>query len=338
MKKQPDPLKTCKFRQSGLFIDQKVKISYPRKQRLLFEMLSSETRDKMSTQSLEIRAEGIRLTPSQDRLITALMRLLHEKSENKDEKSPYFYTGNGIAQIVPYGGKGQEGRSAIIRIRPAELYKAYLDSTDYSGASIRSIKSLLQDTEQQKFLIIYERKYEIVTNNGKRSNRTDRIEDFQSLFKILRFFEGLTDEEKKAIDSGNEDVRERRGELVIAFNPLLTDQINSKYIEYPADINRRTVIAAGGYKRITAGVNTLRDYVLREISCKRSHSEINEENLIHLLRLDNCLKEKRHKRIEMGIQSAIQAIKNLGLILTHERVLGAASQWKFIFHNNLDFE
>ena len=226
----------------------------------------------------------------------------------------------------------------MIRIYPSELYKAYLDNNDYSGADIKFIKTLLQDTEQQKFLIIYERKYEVSSAKGQKEYRTDRIEDFQSLFKIVRFFEGLTEEERRELDQNNEEVREKRGELVIAFNPLLTDQINAKYVEYPEDINRRTMIATGGHKLVTESVVALRDWMLREISTKRKTAEINDIKLPFLLKLDNYVQQKRKKLIQARVQSAIQAVKNLGLITDHEVVVGASGQWKHIFHLNLDFE
>ena len=288
--------------------------------------------------NVEIRTEGIRLTAPQDKLMTALMRLLHEKSEHHNEKSENFYRGNLETQVVPYGGKGQKSPSAMIRIYPSELYKAYLDSGDYSGADIKFIKNLLQDTEQQKFLIIYERKYEVSSAKGQKEYRTDRIEDFQSLFKIVRFFEGLTEEERRELDQNNEVVREKRGELVIAFNPLLTDQINAKYVEYPEDINRRTMIAAGGHKLVTESVIALRDWMLREISTKRKTAEINDTKIPFLLKLDNYVQQKRKKLIQARVQSAIQVVKNLGLITNHEIVVGASGQWKHIFHLNLDFE
>lgn len=330
---QQPAAKKRKYRQSGHFVDQKVKVSQPD----IFDSLSNETQEKMAERGIEVRTEGVKLTPPQDKLLNALMKLLHEKSENKNEKSDQFYAGNFETALVPYGGKGLQGRSATIRIYPSELYKAYLDSDEYSGADIKFIKSLLQDTEQQKFLIIYERKYEILGTKGKPEKRTDRIEDFQSLFKIIRFFEGLTDDEKKDLDSGNEDVRERRGELIIGFNPLLTDQINSKYVEYPEDINRRTMIAAGGHKLVTESVIALRDYLLREISTKRKTAELNEGNLIRTLKLDNYEKAKRKSRIKARMESAIQAAKNLGLITHFERVQGALGQWKYVFHLNLNF-
>ncbi len=337
---QPDKVrKSRKFRQSGHFVDQKLKFSVPNDPNpSLFDLISTETKDKIVRNNVEIRTEGIRLTAPQDKLMNALMRLLHEKSEHHNEKAENFYRGNLETQVVPYGGKGQKSPSAMIRIYPSELYKAYLDNNDYSGADIKFIKTLLQDTEQQKFLIIYERKYEVSSAKGQKEYRTDRIEDFQSLFKIVRFFEGLTEEERRELDQNNEEVREKRGELVIAFNPLLTDQINAKYVEYPEDINRRTMIATGGHKLVTESVVALRDWMLREISTKRKTAEINDIKLPFLLKLDNYVQQKRKKLIQARVQSAIQAVKNLGLITDHEVVVGASGQWKHIFHLNLDFE
>ena len=328
--------KARKIRQSGHFVDQKLKRNDEATS--IFDCLRKETKDKiLQTNPIEIRAEGIKLTPVQDRLINGLLRLLSEKSENRNEKSEKFYAGNHPFRIVPYGGNGQEGRSSVIRLYPSELYTAYLDRNDYSGDEIKAIKSVLQETEQQKFLIIYERQYQI-SKNGRKEKCTDRIEDFQSLFKIISFFEGLTEDEKRALNTGCEKIRESRGELIIALNPLLTDQINSKYVEYPADINRRTMIAAGGYKFVTESTIALRDYILREISAKRRNSEINEDNLIRLLKLEKYLKAKRRKLIENRIQSAIQTVRNLGFIMKCEKVIGAEGQWKYAFYLNLDYD
>jgi hypothetical protein len=330
--------KKKKIRHSGHFLDQKLKYTMPDKEPSLLDLISLETKEKIATKNVEIRAEGIRLSPPQDKLINAIMRLLHEKSDNRNEHSENFYSGNVESQIVPYGGQGQEARAPVLRIFPSELYKAYLDGDDYSGDEIKYIKSVLNDTEQQKFLIIYERKYDITNEKGKKEKRTDRIEDFQSLLKIVSFFEGLTEEEKKKLDQGNEQIRERRGELVIALNPLLTDQINSKYVEYPADINRRTVIASGGHRLVTESIIALRDYLLREISSKRYKCEINEDKIILILKLDKYLKQGRRKRIQDNIESSIQAAKNLGLITELHRIMGTAAQWKYAFRLNPKFE
>jgi hypothetical protein len=64
----------------------------------------------------------------------------------------------------------------------------------------------------------------------------------------------MTNKEVKALNSGDPVVREQKEALIIAFNPLLTGQIQSKYIEYPSDINGRTIIASGGPLTVTESI------------------------------------------------------------------------------------
>ena len=131
----------------------------------------------------------------------------------------------------------------------------------------------------------------------------------------------MTEEEAQTLDKGDDSLREKRGELIIALNPLLTDQINSKYVEYPSDINKRTVIAAGGHRLVTESMIALRDYMLRELSARRFQSEINEEKLFLILKLEKYLKSKRKKLIQQRVEDAIQFAKNLGLVEDCQRVI-----------------
>ena len=331
MKKKKKP----KFRQSGHLADQTLKYKDPTKTQLsLFDIISPETKDQIKKSSTEIKAEGIRLTPAEDKILKALNKLLYEKSENKNIDSEAFYAGNeSIRELSPYGGKGQEARAPVLRIFPSELYKAYLDRDDYSGDEIKFIKKLLYDLSQKKFLIIYDRKRKV---NGK--TLTDRIEDFQSLIKIMSYIEGLSDSELQKLDAGNSEIREKRGEIIIGLNPIFIDQIGTKYIEYPTDINRRTTIAANGHNFLNESMIVLRDYMLREISAKRYNVEINEDRLPYLLRLEYYLKERKKKIIAERIASAINTVKNLGIILEYEKVIGASGQIKYVFELNKDFE
>jgi uncharacterized protein YunC (DUF1805 family) len=266
-----------------------------------------------------------------------LYKLLHEKSENKNKDSDLFYSGNEQPQLVPYGGKSQEAKAVMLRLRPAELYKEYLGDDDYSGKEISNIKSVLHGLNQKKFLIIYDRK-RIVLSGKTKENRTDRIEEFASLIHIVSYIEDMTDAEVQSLNSGDESVRERKGELIIALNPLLTDQISSKYVEYPTDINKRTMIASGGHLHVTESINALRDYMLREMSNKRYKCEINFDRLPYILKLDNYIKNYRKKLIQQRVEGAIKAVRNLGIILDVEITDGARGQKKYIFTLNKDFE
>lgn len=330
-----DKKKFSKFRQSGHLTDQTLKYSDPNKQQLsLFDSLDIETEEKIKKSEIEIKAEGIRLSPAEDKILKALSRLVHEKSGNLlnnpqnslSNKDPNF-------QMSSYGGKEQQAMAPVLKISPAELYKAYLDRNDYSGEEIKFIKKTLYDLSQKKFLIIYDRKRQ---EKGKKV--TDRIEDFQNLIKIMSYIEGLSDTELKKLDEGDTVIREKRGELIIGLNPIFIDQISTKYIEYPSDINKRTTIAAGGHKSVTESMIILRDYMLREMSAGRYRPEINEEKLPYVLHLEGYIKRRKKKQIAERIAGAINAVKNLGIIKDVEITTGAEGQLKYIFILNSDFE
>ncbi|MDX8430209.1 MAG: hypothetical protein SNF33_00130 (plasmid) [Candidatus Algichlamydia australiensis] len=125
--------------------------------------------------------------------------------------------------------------------------------------------------------------------------------------------------------------------MIIGFNPILVDQISSKYVEYPSDINKRMVIAAGGGRLVTEAMNLLRDYLLRSLSCKSYKPEINEDKLPYILKLDSCVKFHRKKRLKERIEGAIQTCKNLGLILNVDIVTGSLGQNKYVFELNPNF-
>lgn len=332
---EPSP-KVPKVRQAGHLVDQKLKYNYPVKdQPSLFDLLDPNTIGEV--EKVEVKYEGIRLTASEDRLLTALYSLLKDKSESKDADSKKFYAGNyETTEVVPFGGENV--KRPHLRIVPAELYKAYLGNEDYSGQEIKDINKTLSSLAEKRFLMTYDRVRTVQV--GKRTeNRTDRIEMFKRLIEIVRYTRDLTDAELAKLDNGDERIRQAKGELIIALNPILTDQINSKYVEYPQDMNRRTVIAAGGHpSNVTQAINTLRDYMLRELSAKRYECQINADKLPYLLKLDKYVTQGRKKLLRETIEKAIQTCKSLNLILEVVVAKGAEGQDKYTFTLNRDFE
>ena len=89
------PSKAKKYRQSGHLVDQKLKFQTPN-QPSLFDTLMPETKQKIEESRLEVKAEGIRLSYAENKLIHALNLLLFEKSQNTDSKSSTFYSGNSL--------------------------------------------------------------------------------------------------------------------------------------------------------------------------------------------------------------------------------------------------
>ena len=259
-----------------------------------------------------------------------------KRVKQETPKDENFYGGNAPSQIVSYG-QTQHQKAAVLKFKPSELYKAYMGKDDYSGADITFINTTLHQLESKKVLIKYDRIKKI--KNGKNEETlTDRIEDFQSLIKIILFIPDLTDAEKARLDSGERSIRESKAELVIALNPIFTDQIDTKFIEFPIDTNRRLVLAAGGHSKVTASMQTLMEWMLRDISAKRYVSEMNEDTLPHVLGLEKYVKEKRKKLLQERIEKDIQAMINLGLLLEVEKKPNSTGGTKWIFYLNKNYE
>lgn len=332
------PKKTQKYRHSGHLVDQKLKYSDGHSpQANMLENLSIELKQEIKESKIEIKAEGIKLTPPENKLIHALNRILYEKSQNtRDPKKGNFYEGNGPSQIVPYG-EDLQAKAVVLKFKPAELYKAYIGHDRYSSHDMDFINATLRQIESKKVLIKYDRIKKVIKNK-KTETLTDRIEYFESLIKIILFTPDLTNEEKARLDKGDMSIREIKGEMIIGLNPIFTDQIDTKFIEFPVDTNRRLVIAAGGHKKVTSSMMTLMEWALREISAKRYRSEINEEKLPYLLGLEMYVKQNRKKRLQERISKDIDAIINMGIILKSERLQNATGGFKWVFHLNEDYE
>lgn len=328
--------KSTKYRQSGHYVDEKLKYIKPNQQYNLFDLISPETRQKIENSRIEIKAEGIKLTYPEDKMINTLNLILHEKSQNKNPNKDDFYIGNAKPIIIPYGNNPEQ-KAPVLRFKPKELYKAYMGKDNYSGADILFINKILHQVEAKKFLIKYDR-IKKIKKGKKEAILTDRIEEFASLIKILVFYPNLSVDEKKKLDNGDMTVWKNNGEIIIALNPIFTDQIDTKFIEYPIDANRRLVIAAGGHKKVTSSTSTLMEYLLREISAKRYHPQINEDNLQCMLGLENYAKEKRKKRLRDRIEKDIQTMINMGIVLSYEKQPNVSGNLKYMFRLNKDYE
>ena len=182
-KKQPR-----KVRQSGHYVDSKLQYPAPDKQLPTKELAGT------------VKVFGINLTPSEDKLMNVIYKLLHDKSVSNDITSDLFYTGNEPPLIIPYGDKQEKVSAPMLRIKPSELYKEYLGKNDYSGKEIKTVKTLLLGLNEKKFLIRYDRKRKVIRKNKEEEILTDRIEEYRSLLRIQSFIEGLTEKEIKRLD------------------------------------------------------------------------------------------------------------------------------------------
>jgi len=106
-----DEAKKGKFKRSGHLADQMLKYDYPTgkgPQLSIFDSLQETTKDKIKeVTGVEITeiAEGIKLSPSETKVIDSLCKLLHDRSQNLEPDKKDYYTGNSGSELVDYGGE-----------------------------------------------------------------------------------------------------------------------------------------------------------------------------------------------------------------------------------------
>jgi len=338
----PEPLIVDKVRHSGHYVDQKLKYNKPDSQPSLFDTLSQETIDKITNKNeVETIVEGIKLSIAEDKLLTALLNLNHKKSnvkinkENLPAEPDKYYRGNMATVIVTFGNR--EIHTPTLRITPHEFFTEVTGTKDYSGEEIKYYNGILKSLESKNYLIKYKRQRKIKTN-GKTNTVIDRVEEYLPLIKIIKYYEGLSKEEDEQLDHNeNTPLSNIKGEIIIKFSPLFVDQIDTKFILYPTDINKRTEIASGGSHKVTTAIIKLRDYLMRSLSNKNYSVTLDKENLPYILGLDKYIQESRKKLIDQRVKESIQAVITLGLVTEVKTKTGVKYQPQYEFILNKDF-
>jgi len=326
----PTPLgdeveKKGKFRRSGHLTDQILKYNYPKdRQPSLFDSLQSETLKDIEVAGVEVTqvVEGIKLSPSETKIIDCLCKLLHENSQNLEPKKEGYYTGNLNPELVEYGdGKTLAPKLAFTLY---ELTKEYKGGEYVAGKDIENVKQILTELDSKRFLLSY-----VETTRKKDGGRIERkIEDFRKLIHIVKISQ--TEYNKEDIELSKKE------ETVILLNPIFRRQIDSKFILYPNDINRRTIIAYGSHNLSDIALR-LRDYLMREKALKHYTPEIGLERLYYLL-AEKWMRESRKKKVKEYTEKALETVKALGLLLSYEIKTASTGEPKIVFTLNKDWE
>ena len=322
--------KNGKFKRSGHLQDQILKYSYPKdnkSQLSIFDSLTEATKKEINTidgvKITEI-VEGIKLTPSQTKVIDSLCKLLHNNSQNTKPELENYYTGNRDPGIVSFANN-------INTIAPKlaftlyELTKEYKGGETPTGKDVQNVKQILQELDNKKFLLSY-----IETTKTKGGGRIEnKIEEFKKLITILKL-------SNRELNSKDIELSKKEATL-IALNPIFIRQIDSKFILYPNDINKRTIIAYGSHN-VSEITLRLRDYLLRLQSSPKLPREILLERLYYLLS-EKWMKEYRKKKVKEYTNKALEVMITLGL-LKYYKIIPAktTAEPKIIFTLNKEFE
>jgi hypothetical protein len=326
---EPKKVTAPKFKRSGHLTDQILKYDYPKDknpQTSIFDGLQASTKQDIMEKGIsEVTemVEGIKLSPPETKIIDCLCKLLHENSQTFNPKDDNYYTGNAGVDLVEYGGD-KNTPAPKLAFTLYELTKEYRGGEAIGGKDVENVKQLLKGLDSKSFLLSY-----IETIRKPDGGRIEnKIEAFEKLIKILK----LTKTEYTI-----EDVElSKQEDTIIALHPIFRRQIDSKFILYPSDINRRTFIAYGSHM-ISEIALRLRDYLMRELSSKRYNPEIMLDRLYWLL-AEKWMKESRKKKVKEFTDKAIETVINLGLLKSYEIITGATGELKVVFTLNKEWE
>lgn len=320
--------KTGKFKRAGHLQDQLLKYEYPKDkspQLEIWESLKDETlRDiKNAGKVVTEIVEGIKLSPSETKIIDCLCKLLHEHSEISDPGDENYYAGNVGYELVKYGD--QDTPAPKLAFTLYELTKEYKGGEYVGGKDIENVKQILTELDNKHFLLSY-----VETTQKKDGGRIERkIEDFRKLIHILKISQ--TEFSKEDIEMNKKE------ETVVLLNPIFRRQIDSKFILYPNDINRRTIIAYGSHN-VSEITLKLRDYLAKEHSLKHFEPEIYLDRLYYLV-AEKWMKESRKKKVKEYLDKAIETVIAIGLLNSYRIEPGKTTgEAKVIFLLNKDWE
>jgi hypothetical protein len=324
-----EPEKVGKFKRSGHLTDQMLKYNYPKdsqSQLSLFDQLDEKTKKTIETiGGIEVTeiVEGIKLSPSETKVIDSLCKLLHENSQNLEPKKDNYYSGNRGFELVEFSGE-KNTPAPKLAFTLYELAKEYKAGDAVGGKDIENIKNILTELDNKKFLLSY-----VETTKTKGGGKIEKkIEDFRKLIHIVKISQ--TEFTKEDVEISKTE------ETIVALNPIFRRQIDSKFILYPNDINKRTIIAYGSHN-LSEITLRLRDYLIRELSSKRYNSEVYLDKLYYLL-AEKWMKESRKTKVKQYTDKAIETMKALGIVENYEILPGANGEPKIIFKLNRKWE
>lgn len=313
------------YRKAGHLADQQLKYNYP-KQPTLFEPISDEAKKDIEDAGISVVTviEGINLEASETKLIDAICKLLHEKSQNSTNSTKEnYYTGNGVPRLMKYIDD-ETTHAPQLHFSLYEIAKAYNCGKAVSGKGMENVNALLEQLAKKQFLMRYTE-----TRTNKAGEWVKKAyEGFRTLIKF----------DTATISTGKGEVQlTKQVEKVIILHPIFRSQIGTKFLLYPNDIGRRTVSAYGSHN-VSQATLRLRDYLIRELSSKHYNPQICVDKLYYLLN-ERLMKERKKKKVQSQMQKALEVVTKIGLLESYiiEPSKGTGEP-KIIFTLNKKFE
>ena len=160
----------------------------------------------------------------------------------------------------------------------------------------------------------------------------------ETQFQIKHCKKSIIDLDLATLSYGVGDIEQyKKTETIIVLHPIFRRQIDSKFILYPNDINRRTIIAYGSHNVSDIALR-LRDYLMRLLSSPKLPREIKLDRLYYLV-AEKWMRESRKTKVKQYLEKALDTVINLGLLEKYEITTAKTTgEPKVEFTLNKDFE
>jgi len=129
-------------------VDEKLKYSKPSHTETLFDLISQDTKEKIEESKIEVKAEGIKLTPPENKSFMHSTGYYTRTAKQITQKLMIFTV--EMHHLYSFLMESQEQKAAVLKFKPSELYKAYMGKDDYSGADIAFINNTLHQLESKR--------------------------------------------------------------------------------------------------------------------------------------------------------------------------------------------
>jgi hypothetical protein len=318
-----------KFKRAGHLTDQILKYNYPpdeSRQLDIWEFLEDGTKSDIERTGIERSeiVEGIKLTPSETKIIDSLCKLLQESSQTIKSTEIDYYTGNVAPDIVPY--KGEMTPAPKLALTLYELTKNYTgEDKKVGGKEIENVANILVGLSKKQFLLRY--KEETTKKGGGKIVK--ELEMFEKIITLPTF--RMREYSKEGVEVSKTE------EMLVILHPIFRRQIDRKFILYPNDITKRTTIAYGS-PNISEVTIKLRDYLFRELSSSHYNPQIGLNRLYYQL-AEKWMKESRKSKVKEYTEKALETMINLGVLESYDiQTAKSNNEPKVVFKLNKDFE
>jgi len=264
------------------------------------QLLIEEELDSQELESIVEKA-GLDLSVSENRALHAIQKLLDRTN----------YRGNLQGEKISSTQYRYQGLSPRLSITYSDYFEAY--ELKMKGNQYYNGKQAVEALQALKKLAFTPRTFIYSKKSNKDGRKRDVIIVTGTLITIIEGFKGLTEEETAQVVEGKDLPDKRQTRLILEFNPIMLDQIDTFYVLKPTAFYSEIRQLLGGKK----GNKTIYLFAEWLLTLSFNPVKIGKDKLTEILRLDRLIRDGHRDRMEVRLQDAFQVAKKLEYLLDY---------------------